>query len=475
MAYEEVGMPTFFCGKKKYFMTPHIDTINFYPEDIFIRGVEIIKQGQTQIAKQLGMEYMKEVLSPANEIDPYELALDKIKKFFNMCKTSSIRMFIKSAKYKPDKKNVPVLKFIERMKFLRDRYKNDPVKAALYDIPAPGDKFPYVVVARKTEFNLRGNRIELKKGDKMEFVRTYIASQSTPEPLELDINYYADKALSGTFSRFICYHDDFQPTDHQYDLTDKDQYQKFDKECVHNASKIIMQMCNEESGHNPKQITTTSAVYRKKYRDISKQLQQHAAEKYGPALEIVTHLPTDVSHTEAFKAIMTRSKDVPMSANGDKFITAMGDASPFILHRLYSQNFAPNIITQRLQYITTASSTAETELFRLIPNMWTQIRDTHKRLEVIINDSRDHDSTITMDDIELINCDLPDLDKMFELYQRIKVLARMRADILSISRAVAIKRAEAINSPEPAAIITPKIYARADAVASKEIPEYQFA
>ena len=60
MAYEEVGFPTVLCGKKKYYMIPHIERINFRPKELFIRGIDIIKQGKAKIAKELGEEFMFE-------------------------------------------------------------------------------------------------------------------------------------------------------------------------------------------------------------------------------------------------------------------------------------------------------------------------------------------------------------------------------------------------------------------------------
>ena len=46
MAYEEVLFPVVFTGKKKYFGIPHEDTLNFKSKELFIRGIDTVKQGK---------------------------------------------------------------------------------------------------------------------------------------------------------------------------------------------------------------------------------------------------------------------------------------------------------------------------------------------------------------------------------------------------------------------------------------------
>jgi DNA polymerase elongation subunit (family B) len=53
MAYEEVLFPVVFTGKKKYFGIPHEDTPNFKPEELFIRGIDTVKQGKSQVFKTI--------------------------------------------------------------------------------------------------------------------------------------------------------------------------------------------------------------------------------------------------------------------------------------------------------------------------------------------------------------------------------------------------------------------------------------
>ena len=54
MDYEEVLYPVVFTGKKKYFGIAHMKVPNFRPKALFIRGIDVVKQGQTQLIKKIG-------------------------------------------------------------------------------------------------------------------------------------------------------------------------------------------------------------------------------------------------------------------------------------------------------------------------------------------------------------------------------------------------------------------------------------
>ncbi|PKK60441.1 hypothetical protein RhiirC2_793304 [Rhizophagus irregularis] len=54
MAYEEVLFPVAFTGKKKYFGIDHKETPNFELREPFIRGIDTVKQGKSQVFKTIG-------------------------------------------------------------------------------------------------------------------------------------------------------------------------------------------------------------------------------------------------------------------------------------------------------------------------------------------------------------------------------------------------------------------------------------
>ena len=58
IAYEEVLFLIVFTGKKKYFGIPYEDTPNFKPKEFFIRGIDTMKQGKSQVFKTIGDQIM---------------------------------------------------------------------------------------------------------------------------------------------------------------------------------------------------------------------------------------------------------------------------------------------------------------------------------------------------------------------------------------------------------------------------------
>jgi hypothetical protein len=282
MAYEEVGYPTVFTGKKKYFMTPHIDTINFYPEKYFIRGIDIIKQGQSDIAKQLGHEFIAESMSPENELELIDIARAKIRKYHEMDKP--ISMFVLTAKYNPTKQNVPVQTFVRRMRTIQALYSPDgptpnPTLYALYEPPEPGDKFKYVVTKKDIEFKLNGSRVDKKKGDCMEYSRVFEYFQSTNTKMMIDISYYMNQSIIGLFSRFIAYHPSFQPPAGKYDTADKVQYREMDEYCVKQASKYLERLSDEITGTVKMDVGAISREYRRQNKAIDQLIEADLVAK----------------------------------------------------------------------------------------------------------------------------------------------------------------------------------------------------
>ncbi|UZO12806.1 uncharacterized protein OCT59_004322 [Rhizophagus irregularis] len=66
MAYEEVLFPVCFTGKKKYFGVGHEDVVNFKPKTLFMKGIETVKQGKSQLLKFIGEKIMREAMDINN-------------------------------------------------------------------------------------------------------------------------------------------------------------------------------------------------------------------------------------------------------------------------------------------------------------------------------------------------------------------------------------------------------------------------
>jgi DNA polymerase elongation subunit (family B) len=281
MSYEEVGFPTVLCGKKKYYMTPHTKTINFNPKDVFIKGIDLVKQGQSQTVKDICMEFIRDSLHIDNTLELIDIAVEKVKRFHST--VPDPMLLAQTATYKPDKDNKAVRRFVNRMEARVRQYESDPILQALYEPPAPGDKFLYVVVVCAQDYDLRGCMVKSSKGDKMEYLHVYQASQSWQTPMMLDMRHYLKGALTGILARFIVYHPQFQPPKDKYDITSEDQYKHIDQYCVKKACKYIKEVSDKITGNTKGAAALLGRTYRKVYKEVDQRVDIALYEHYGPS------------------------------------------------------------------------------------------------------------------------------------------------------------------------------------------------
>jgi len=291
MAYEEVGFPTVFCGKKKYFLKEHLKTIDFTSGAMMVRGIEVVKQGQSPVARRIGYELMYEALSPYNTYTLLQLSERKLRKFYET--DWDPLEFAKASTYRPHKKNVAVNTFVGRMKELQRVYSGrtdvDNTMRALYEPPAPGDKFKWIYVKKPQEYTIRGCIIKMKKGDKMEYLRAYYASKETANPLEIDLEEYVESGIKGLMSRFIVYHDAFQPAPGQFDLNNDEGYRSFDNFRVDAASAYLTNFIQNITGVMKHTIRDDGLIYRKQYKTIDRAFKSAINEKYGAFGAVMNH------------------------------------------------------------------------------------------------------------------------------------------------------------------------------------------
>jgi len=271
MAYEEVLFPVFFAGKKKYFGFAHMETENFEPEDkdIFIRGVDIIKQGQSELAKVIGYEIIRELLSVDNVSPIIDLITNKLKSTYS--RQWATKYFIVSGKYKPEKNNVPIHKFVRRMVKMQEMT-HDP----MYTPPDPGDPFKFVVVKRDQKYDLTGKKLDLKKGDLMEYVEVFEASKKTDAPMEIDLNYYTDSSIINLLARLISAEPQFLPTSPM-------EFEEADIYSCDQAENFLRQFRNTLTGYNAERERVRGRDYRKIYKGVSKLVRPDLVRRIGGA------------------------------------------------------------------------------------------------------------------------------------------------------------------------------------------------
>lgn len=245
MAYEEILWPCAFLSKKKYFGIPHENIPNFKPADMFIRGLEVKKRGVSEILKIICLDIMWESLDLNNTKTLRELIIQKIKEIF--IKKWELKDFIQTGLWKPEKKNITLNEFAERMK---EEHK---------PIPEPGERFNYVIIKKYPyKYDFKGRQIPLKKADKMEYLETVIANN-----YEIDLKYYFDNQLSGQFARLLSYDNEF--TEYSLD-SDSGNYDYDDNKTLNKCKKYILQLV-EQHGNN---YIDRNKVFKNIYKEVSK-------------------------------------------------------------------------------------------------------------------------------------------------------------------------------------------------------------
>ncbi len=226
MAYEEVLYPLAFLSKKKYFGIPHEKIPNFKPKDLFIRGLEVKKRGVSELLKIICMDLMWRSMNLDNTKTLRELVEEKIKEIFN--KKWNLEDFIQTGVWKPEKKNITLNNFAERM------------KEESKTLPTPGERFNYVIIKRYPyKYDYKGRQKPISKADKMEYldiVRKY--------NYDIDLKYYFDNQLTGQFARLISYDNEFEQL---FLNTETNEYDIDDDKTLNSCKKYILRLVDQYS------------------------------------------------------------------------------------------------------------------------------------------------------------------------------------------------------------------------------------
>jgi DNA polymerase elongation subunit (family B) len=191
MAYEEVLFPVCFTGKKKYFGVGHEEVVDFKPKNLFMKGIDTVKQEKSQLLKFIGEKIMREAMDINNTRSIHEIVKDTLREVRN--KDWDFNEFIVMGTWKPKKKNLCNNRFMRRMEERNER------------IPDPGERFSYVVVKGPPLYDKEGRKEPHRVGDFMEY-----ANIAKEQNMEIDIKYYLGTTV-GMCARFINEDDSFQP------------------------------------------------------------------------------------------------------------------------------------------------------------------------------------------------------------------------------------------------------------------------
>lgn len=273
VAYEESLYPCVMAGKKKYYGIAHIDTINFYPKSIFIRGLDVIKQGVPQLTKDLVMELLWLTLDPLDERTFLEKVLFTARKYFTT--DWPIDNFVQSGKYKPNAGKPEIKTFIERMK-VRYGLASSDEERNVFKLPYPGDRFKFVVVHRDITHNFRGNIVHPSKGDKIEFLDAFKWSQTTETPYKIDKMFYFEKSLGANLARLAAGYFDPEKKREEYKS-----YKDYDEARTNSALRYITEECRDMIGEtNKAQVKMNGLIYKRLYKATEKAIETMFNSRY---------------------------------------------------------------------------------------------------------------------------------------------------------------------------------------------------
>jgi len=217
MENEGCNFPCVFLGKKKYFGIQHISRVNFNPKKLYIKGVEVIKQGKSNIEKEIGNTIMRRAVSINNELNILDIVKQTLHEAIHSNKWT-IDDYTRISSWKPNKNNQSVQCFMKRMAYRHllekqeydnssvKEYDNSSVKEYEYSPLEPGEKFSYILVDNNKLFDIQGRNLTIKTGDMMEYL--HIAKKYN---MKINVAYYLIHYIIGTCARFINSEDRFQP------------------------------------------------------------------------------------------------------------------------------------------------------------------------------------------------------------------------------------------------------------------------
>lgn len=242
MAFEEFLFPAAFFSKKKYCGIAHEGSFNAYPKKIFVRGLEYVKKGVSQMLKDISLDILWRTFDRDNLDSIFTIVERKIEEIYT-ARNIEFEKFVKTASYKPNKQNVSVHTFHRRM-------------LAIGMPPEPLDRFRYVMVKKYPfKYDIKGRKSELSVGDRMEY-----ADRAKTLGLEIDLDYYMSSGVCGQLARFISYHDDF----HVDPRDDSDEaYAEAELKIIASAKKFILSQYEKYSEKHVSKGPALKTLYKK--------------------------------------------------------------------------------------------------------------------------------------------------------------------------------------------------------------------
>jgi DNA polymerase elongation subunit (family B) len=275
MEYEEVLFPAGFCAKKKYFGVAHVTEPNFHPDELFIRGIEVVRMGQSPLAREIGNRVMWQAVALENTRPLLEIVEEVLAGAVRESAQWSFADFVMTEAWKPDKDNKAVKRFVARMTAAAQG------GAPRGPLPEPGERFAYVLCRPPAAFGLEGKRLALTKGDVMEF-----PEHARAAGLPLDIARYLESQVVGLCARFVGGHPRFQPETAPCRRVGEDAEKALERAARDAAVRHFKKHLAQLQAEAPEVLARQGYAYRRAWKETQRALVASAPTRLGPVAEL---------------------------------------------------------------------------------------------------------------------------------------------------------------------------------------------
>lgn len=328
LAYEEVLFPVSFFKRKMYAGIPHEDSINFFikPSEFFIKGMVIEKRDVAKLVKTVGYEILSEMFDINNIKSIMQIVRKKIKDVY--ARNWDLKDFIRTAMYRPNKNNIAVKTFRDRMIERNDLKLCPP--------PTAGERFNYVIVDRNystvKRYTLNGNKITLKTSDMWEYY-SYVKEKKIP----INLSEYIKGGVIGLLAQMVEYYPDFQI--YMGGNENEDEERIVEKKVADSAKKYITKLCKgmeknpECQGKIRKKIfRLVNSSYKKSYINTIKD------SKYKGSFQLITNYTlNDTNIYESIEEIIEKKSEEKSIKYANDYIKNILDKKDnSLFHKLYN-------------------------------------------------------------------------------------------------------------------------------------------
>jgi hypothetical protein len=255
---------------------------------MFVRGIDVVKQGQPGLAREIGYRIMWACMALDNSRGLLRIVQDVLQEAVLNSEQWGFDHFVKTDAWKPDKRNIPVQRFIARMASRsaievaasqRAIAAGQPALPYVYEMPEPGERFSYVIVKKGAEFDFHGLKSTLGKGDRMEFAK--VARESG---LEIDVAYYMISHVVGLCARFINGSAEFLPPHN-----DRHDEKRIDELSQQAAKKYLESFIKGLGGIDSATLRKRGYAYRRAYKAAAAETRGALVERVGIQASQILH------------------------------------------------------------------------------------------------------------------------------------------------------------------------------------------